>query len=76
MGQNVDFNNPVMYYSFPSQTLVRAHKLFTEQLHPNRMLGSLNVAISSTYTPLIQMEGIETAAIVVFLYVSESSCAT
>lgn len=31
------------------------------------MLGTLNAAISSTYTALIQMEGTEIAAIVVFL---------
>lgn len=71
MGQNFDFNNLVMYYSFPSQTLVRAHKLFTEQLHPNHMLGTLNAPISSTYTPLIQMEGNEILLYqYVFLYLA------
>lgn len=32
------------------------------------MLGTLNAAISSTYTALFQLEGTEIAAIVVFLY--------
>lgn len=60
-----------MYYSVHSQTLVCAHKLFTEQLHPNDMSGTLNAPFSSTYTPLIQVEGTGFAAIVVFLCVSE-----
>lgn len=63
-----------MYYSCPSQTLVRTHKLFTEQLHPNHILGALNAPISSTYTPLIQIESTEIAAAAAFLCISDYRC--
>lgn len=63
-----------MYYSDTSQTLVRAHKLFTEQLHPNHISGALNAPTSTTYTPLIQIESTEIAAAAALLCISDYRC--